>query len=298
MKRTGQIVWMTGLLLLWLFCSGLAQADGLVVRPASPLEIRLSQFPNWQGKPPVQASRGDLIYPNWFEGNWRVTTTLLEMVAPLAPETTTPGFEGNRQYLNRPIAFNVHFVEAQSKGLDSLLSLILNRGEKQIVSDRAFNGMSLSKAYLGDRVIAVKVDPNNPNRQITLLQGDSPVGLFSERQLVSTVIGRSTATPNPDQFLTSEVFQQEFRGTPQIYFNEVENTTAYLHQATRDSPDQPEITAEQVTAIYLSPQDPDYFETVTNGSFLGEPHPVALYRYRLEFFRDETLPGMNDRDYP
>ena len=34
------------------------------------------------------------------------------------------------------------------------------------------------------------------------------------------------------------------------------------------------VEADQVTAIYLSPKDPDYF---TAGG-----HPVALYRYRLE----------------
>ena len=38
--------------------------------------------------------------------------------------------------------------------------------------------MSLAKAYLGDRsILAVKVDPTNPNRQITLLR--------DERELVS-----------------------------------------------------------------------------------------------------------------
>ena len=34
------------------------------------------------------------------------------------------------------------------------------------------------------------------------------------------------------------------------------------------------IEANQITAIYLSPQDPNYF--------LVANHPVALYRYQLE----------------
>jgi hypothetical protein len=34
------------------------------------------------------------------------------------------------------------------------------------------------------------------------------------------------------------------------------------------------ISAEQITAIYLSPQDPDYFKA-------GD-RPVALYRYHLD----------------
>ncbi|HEY9625841.1 MAG TPA: hypothetical protein V6C84_00930 [Coleofasciculaceae cyanobacterium] len=300
MKWTWRIVWITSLVALWLFCSGVAQADPLSLyqmgeigetslQEASPLASRLAQYPNWRGKPLVQPSRGDLVYPEWFQGNWTVTTTLLDMTAPLAPDITTPGFESNRQFLNQPIAFKVRFVEAEAKGIDALnalFALVLNRGEKQIVSDRAFNGMSLAKAYLGDRaILAVKVDPNNPNRQITLLRGDSPDALFSERQLVSTVIGRAVEAPTSDRFITTEVFQQEFRGTPQIYFNEVENTTAYSHH-TAELDAGVAIEADQVTAIYLSPQDPNYFKTIPNGSFLGEPQPVALYRYRLEFTRD------------
>ena len=299
MRWTWRIVWMTALVMLWLFCSGIAQADRLLLPPSSAigalslealefpqpsLSQRLTQFPNWKTKPFVQPSKGDLIYPDWFEGNWTVTTTLTDMVAPLAPKIVTPGFETNRQFLNRAIAFPVRFVEVQPKGLDSLMSVMSfvfsPSNEKQIVSDRAYNGMSLAKAYLGDRaVLAVKVDPNNPNRQLTLLRTESSEPLFSERQLVSTVIGRATESPDADRFLTSEIFAQEFRGTPQLYFNEVENTTAYKRHASDSLP----ITADQVTAIYLSPQDPDYFKTIPDGNFLGEPQPVALYRYRMEF---------------
>ena len=310
MRWTWRIVWITALIALWLFCSGIAQAGVLLnplPSPPSPqlgafslealafsqnsLDQRLAQFPNWKTKPLIQPSKGDLIYPDWFEGNWTVTTTLTDMVAPLAPQIVTPGFETNRQFLNRPIAFPVRFVEVQPKGLDALMSVmsfVFSPSEKQIVSDRAYNGMSLAKAYLGDRaVLAVKVDPSNPNRQITLLNSESSEPLFSERQLVSTVTGRATESPDRDRFLTSEIFAQEFRGTPQLYFNEVENTTAYRHYPGQpgelEKSAHPPIVADQVTAIYLSPQDPDYFKTIPDGNFLGEPQPVALYRYRLEF---------------
>lgn len=222
------------------------------IAAASPLSERLAQFPDWQTKPPVQAAKGDLGYPNWFTGDWQVTTTLVDLAAPIAPDVVTPGYESNRAYLNQPVPFAVRFV----------------RQGGQLVSDRAYNGLNLAKAYLGDRVVlAVKVDTHNPNRQITILRG--------ERQLVSTVTGRATESPHADTFLTSEVFQQEFRGAPQLYFNIVETTTAYQQFA-----EPPEIIADQVTAIYLSPQDPDYFKAGNR--------PVALYRYRLEFQRDEA----------
>jgi hypothetical protein len=255
-----RLIWLVGLLLLWLFCSGTAYADSL--------NQRLQQFPNWTDKPTVQAAQGDLAYPDWMAGEWTVTTTLTDLAAPLAPEVVTPGFESNRQYLNQPVSFEVRFVEERSlRSASSWFSLpfLGVSSSKQIVSDRAFNGRNLAKAYLGDRAVYdVKVDPGNPNRQITLLRGD--------RQLVSTVIGRATETPSNDEFTTTEVFQQQFRGAPQLYFNEVETTTAYQRQTVGDAA----IVADQVTAIYLSPQDPDYFK-------VGD-RPVALYRYRLAFF--------------
>ncbi len=54
----------------------------------------------------------------------------------------------------------------------------------------------------------------------------------------------------------------------QIYLNEVETTTAYQLLSSGA------IAANQLTAIYLSPQGPDYFAAIG--------HPVALYRYRLD----------------
>lgn len=258
------------LLALW---AGLGM-DGAV--QAGPLGDRLAQFPDWQSKPLLPSAKGDLVYPDWFEGTWNVTTTLVDLVAPLAPEIITPGFEGNRQYLNRPVPFQARFVATLPNrfgGLPLPPSLL---GKPQIVSDRAFNGLSLAKAYLdkpGEKspVLAVKVDPKNPNRQITLLRDESQDSLLGAKELVSTVVARGVETPSPLEFITTEVFQQEFLGSPQIYFNTVETSTAYqLHPN-----ELPRITADQVTAIYLSPQDPDYFAA-------GD-RPVALYRYQLAF---------------
>jgi hypothetical protein len=267
-KWQWRLLWLGGLGLLWLLCSGVALAIPL------PLLDRIASYPNWQGKPPVQAVQSDdLVYPDWFAGDWTVTTTLVDLIAPLAPDLVTPGFESNRQFLDQPITFQVRFRETQPSRF--------NHAAKQLVSDRAYNGTQLAKAYLGDRaVLAVKVDPKNPNRQITLLKGD--------RQLVSTVTARATEAPNPSEFVTSEFFQQEFRGTPQLYFNEVENTTVYHWNSDASPTNQlDQITADQITAIYLSPQDADYFKTVTGPltGALSEPRPVALYRYRMAFVR-------------
>lgn len=254
---------------------------GLSLEPAvaSALSDRVAQFPHWQTLPSLPAAQGDLTYPDWLAGNWTVTTTLIDLVAPLAPELTTPGFDSNRQYLNQPIVFQARFIPAVSPQSHlPFLSLPIQRQAlpTALIADRAFNGLNLANAYLkADQaqtespILAVKVDPSNPNRQITLLRHD--------RQLVSTVTARATETPAPNHFITTELFQQEFRGTAQPYFNRVETTTDY-HQLTSEAQQpQPTIVADQITAIYLSPQDPHYFQA-------GD-HPVALYRYRLEFQR-------------
>ena len=235
---------------------------------AGALSDRLTAFPDWQSKPPVQVSDGDLVYPDWIAGTWQMTSTLVDMVAPLAPDLVTPGFEGNRQFLDQPITAPIRFVTARVEGGRFLGKAI--KTQEKIVSDRAFNGLSLGKAYLGDDGIeAVKVDPDDPNRQITFLQGD--------QQLISTVTGRATEMPTANDFITTEVFQQFFRGDrPSVYLNEVENTTAYHYEPEAEQ-NQPILTADQITAIYLSPQDPDYFKALDK--------PVALYRYRLTFAR-------------
>lgn len=270
--RRGRFAWLLGLLLIWLFCSGTAWAG--------PLSERLARFPDWQQLPSLPSAQGDLTYPDWFAGTWNVTTTLVDLAAPLAPDLVTPGFEGNRRFLEQPIAFQARFLpEAELRAESRWLAL--PRVGRRIVADRAFNGLNLAKAYFDgtnqggkNPVLAVKTDPANPNRQITLLR-DAAVQQselqMGDRQLISTITARATETENPAQFTTTEVFQQEFRGAGQVYLNTVETTTAYTQTGERDRP----ILADQMTAIYLSPQDPNYFK--------AKNRPVALYRYRLEF---------------
>jgi hypothetical protein len=259
---------MLAMKVIWIFCLIclflLLNDEAL----AGELSERLAHFPQWEKLTSVRPAVGDLVYPDWMMGSWQVKSTLVDLVAPLAPDIVTPGFEGNRQYLKKPISFPVRFVRETTP--NPALKIIPQISRKAaVVADRAFNGLNLARAYLGDRsVLSVKVDPDSPNRQITLLRGD--------RQLVSIVTTRATETTPDGEFITTEVFQQLFKGGGNPYFNTVESTTAYYRKLDELNP---LIEADQVTAVYLSPQDPDYF---TAGS-----RPVALYRYRLEFIPTE-----------
>lgn len=239
---------------------------------AGELSQRLANFPQWEQITSVETAQGDLVYPDWMAGSWKVTSTLVDLVAPLAPDIVTPGFESNREQLNQPVSFVVRFI--RQKPPNSGLKLIPKIADQSsvVVADRKFNSLNLAKAYLGEEaVLSVKIDPHSPNRQITRLRGECLTAKVCDRQLVSIISARATETTSDIDFITSEVFQQLFKGDSRPYFNTVESTTAYNKLATS----YPTVVADQVTAVYLSPQDPNYFRAAS--------HPVALYRYRLEF---------------
>lgn len=245
---------------IWAFCLILLVLLWSPEVQAGELSERLKDFTKWEKLTSVKPAVGDLVYPSWLEGSWEVKSTLVDLVAPLAPDIVTPGFESNRQYLNQSISFQVRFVRDKTPKTASK-----THKSAEITADRGFNGLNLARAYLSDAVLALKVDPNSPNRQITFLRGD--------RQLISIVTARATETTPDGQFIATEVFQQLFKGGGLPYFNTVESTTAYRKLLQSN----PAVEADQVSAVYLSPQDPNYFAS--------NSRPVALYRYRLEFFR-------------
>jgi hypothetical protein len=234
---------------------------------AGGLSDRLAQYPNWDTRSVLGRSEGELTYPEWFRGTWIATSTEIAQIAPLAPEIVTPGFESNRQYIDKPIEFTVRFVPTDpTKSVKfaplNLPRLKSNLPTPQIVADRAFNGLNIAAAYLGTaNVKSVKIDPQNPTKQITQLTQD--------RQLETFVTGFDREIPTLDRFIATEVSQQVFRTRETIYLNTVETTTSYQFAATPTT----QITATQISAIYLSPQDPDYFRS--------RGRAVALYKYRL-----------------
>ena len=252
------------LILLVLFSLGTTAA-------ASPIQERIQQFPQWTNKPPVQLAKGDLEYPEWMAGTWDVESTLIEKLAPLAPDIVSPGFEDNDNYIDKAIAFKVRFGKEYFTAPTGLLSAFKS-SQPVVVADRAFNGQKIAEAYLGeDNVYRVKTDPQNPNQQITFLKGD--------RKLISKITGRTRETPAENEFISTEVTQQLFRSPERLYLNEVETTSDY-HLL-----DSGNIEAEQITAIYLSPQDPDYFSA-------GD-RPIALYRYHLTMTHNQLPANSN-----
>ena len=232
---------------------------------AGDLSDRLQNFPHWQSPPKGSIAKGELIYPDWFEGSWTATSTLREAIAPLAPDIVTPGFEQNQESVGEPVIFTVRFTDELMlipiKGVKGITELNRNKQPEGIVADRVFNSKSLGNAALGEGFVeSVQLDPNDFSRLTTEFSNG--------QQLISE--SRERAIEAYDrEFISSEMFQQTFRSSSQIYLNQVENTTDYL--LTQDDPGR--IEANQITAIYLSPKDPDFFK--------ARNRPVAIYRYDL-----------------
>lgn len=222
---------------------------------AGEIENRLAAFPHWSA-PTKLLTNGELIYPQWFAGEWQVTSTLREQIAPLAPQIVTPGFDRNQANIDRPYQFRVRFGSETTTVAPGIS--INNDSSSPLVPNRAFNGQQIAMAYLGKQAVeSIQVNKVPQLKQITKLA--------SGTQLTSVMTGYQSEQ-RPRQFVATEVNQQIFQGQT-IYLNTVETTTSYQLLADGN------ITAQQVTAIYLSPQDPEYFRALQQ--------PVALYRYDL-----------------
>jgi hypothetical protein len=223
---------------------------------AATLQQRITDFPRWSLATNL-LTEGELTYPQWFAGEWQATSILREQVAPLAPAVVTPGFDRNQSNIDRPYQFRVRFGSATTT---VAAGIAVERESGKIVADRTFNGEQIANAYLGANAVkSIRTSDRPQVVQVTKLSNGT--------ELRSTVTGYLSELLGSDGFVTTEVDQQIFQGKT-TYLNTVETTTNYRLVGKHH------IKAEQVTAIYLSPQDPDYFRALQR--------PVALYRYTLE----------------
>jgi hypothetical protein len=133
---------MTLLLVLWPMALPAEAAPA-----ASPLERRQAQWPSWSLPAPLaRPGTGDLVYPDWLLGEWRVSSS-----------------DG--------ASYSVRFQR---------------RADGAVVGDRAFNARAVGQALLGEHLLRVANDPANPNRQIAMLAGEQQlestvIGRRSER---------------------------------------------------------------------------------------------------------------------
>ena len=99
---------------------------------------REKTWPNWNlTKLKSSNINQDLIYPDWFEGNWIVKS------------------EDLNNYSQEPIIYKVNFFK---------------NGMGSIIGNRSENSESIGKEIFGDQLQKVKIDPNSFNNQIIYLK--------------------------------------------------------------------------------------------------------------------------------
>ena len=166
------------------------------------LSQRLQQFPDWSLPAPLPRPwRTDLEYPSWFEGRWELRTS-----------------DG--------VIAEVRFKR---------------RVDGVVVGDRAGNAMAIGRAVLGNQLLEVQDDPENPNRQLARLS--------DERQLDSRITGRRSEQMSNGDFLADELSLQLLKqpGLPPRS-SRIETLSRYR----REGPNQ--ISGQQWQASYSSPE--------------------------------------------
>ena len=147
-----------------MFSGLLAFILALLLPLGGALEQRLLAWPDWSLPAPLtRPGQTDLEYPQWLEGNWLLTST--------DGSQATVGFK--------------------------------RRSDGLVVGNRAANATAVAKLSLGDELLSVENDPNNPNRQLTRLRD----GLLLE----TSIQGRGSESISPIVFLADELSLQTLR---------------------------------------------------------------------------------------
>lgn len=156
------------------------------------LPARAAQWPDWSLPAPLpRPGHGDLVYPEWFEGHWQVSSADLGAAA----DTDATAIEYEARFRQQP-----------------------GHRSPAVVGARAFNAEGIGRALLGDRLLSVDDDPSNPNRQIARLAGDL--------QLESSVVGRRSETSG-SSFWADELALQVLHGPGEPRVSRVETISHY-----------------------------------------------------------------------
>jgi hypothetical protein len=232
---------------------------------AGTLAERLAAFPTWPNAQQLQTT-GELTYPQWLAGEWVVTSTLVDRIAPLAPQIVPPSFQRSQSELDRPTTFRVRFGSTTTN-VAAGISVNQKSPPSKISIDRVFNIEQIANTYLGANAIQKIRSFQTPEVvQVTELRDGTILTAKVTGYRSETPLDRSKAAPNTDRFIATEIQQQLIAGQRSTA-NTIETLTSY-HRL-----DPQNIQADQITATYLSPQDPSYFQAA------GQP--VILYRYQL-----------------
>jgi len=232
----------------------LAVPDGTAV----PLELAQ--------RPAYALESEDVFYPEFFLGQWRVSSKLAGVVAPAGEMLFAPGRNGTealrRARLDPPLYYDVRWVRNPSG---------------KVVVDRAYNVASISRAALGDRAVQ-DVSAAGPDLQSLILSpSGAPRAAVYRADLKVTARHTDEPPAGSTDFDCAELVRQTVTlvpgeaapnaSPPPPSVKEVETICVYSLAADGS------ITGQQRTATFLVP-DASY----TAASSLVEQQAARLTR--------------------
>lgn len=208
----------------------------------------------------------DVVYPPWFAGTWRCTSTLESVLAPAGVEIFTPGRNGtealrrSRLEVGQPLQYQSRWRKGDDDG--------------SWVVDRGFNVAAISKASMGEKAVQ-NCEEYGPDRIELVLRPDA-AGRVVYRAQLDVVARRTDPAVSDTLFDCAETVRQTIVVVPGEGYNgptrppmvkEVETVCTY------DRLPSGAIVGIQRTATFLVP-DAAY----TSGASLAEQQALTLAR--------------------
>mmetsp|Transcript_38639 Transcript_38639/g.74071 ORF Transcript_38639/g.74071 Transcript_38639/m.74071 type:complete len:326 (+) Transcript_38639:79-1056(+) len=219
---------------------------------------------------------GEMVYPAWMEGTWDVTCEFTGYQFPsrvpkekITANANIPGFQKlSLVYLpdvgKSPSTYQLRFSPRPS--------------DSKVVEDRAYNLRSVIEGYLGPGLIDnVECSSKEPNRTTVTLKS---LATRNAERIELFTNSRETDTRNSDNaHIAAECIRQVTLGYSNEYgvarmlVTDYQNVWTFVPTPN----DSNSISGELVTAGYLQPSEPEYFNVTTN--------PVVLFSHRMKLTR-------------
>mgnify|MGYP004149418119 CR=1 FL=1 len=201
------------------------------------LEKREKNWPSWNLPHLLYSDISkDLIYPNWFEGDWIVTS------------------QDFKDSDKEPITYKVNFFK---------------NDEEQVIGNRSKNAEALGQVIFGERLQKIKTDPKSFNNQIIFLSDNEYIeSRVTERnQILDNDLFWS------DEFFIQTVHKKEASRINQVeVMSKFYKCKDYDLQIKRGL--KGDICGIQYTATYGSKVGDKRIESITSSKFLLRFQPI------------------------
>ena len=239
----------------------------------------------------------EMYYPSFIFGAWNVSATLRRKIYPYGIEYVPSSslIEGSPRYRFESIgdstSYEAHYYSTISNDDTDIANVNLRLGARKakIINDRAFNAMSVSKAYKQmTRVQEVDWDPRKDPTHVTLLFGAGPLTedmmpLGKRKAEVYITARRSQSGVNEisgaETFCAAETARQVTRAAGNVIVSDTETITEFqLENGSSEKQEGDIVKATSRIAVYLTP-NPNSREGVLWEQVRGKA--VAFFDYDI-----------------